>query len=100
MFYICQYDTKYFVVVTLELPDGTEYEGYGKWLDLAKHSALLNALKHSEVMKTLEPMSTYGVCAYGLMQDIAQGVIVSVSPNSDSSIWTCTITAVRLNQKG
>jgi len=51
-------------------------------------------------MKVLEPMSTYGVCAYGLMQDIVQGVIVQVQPNMDSSIWSCTLTAVKMKPDG
>ena len=54
--------------MTLELPDGTEYEGYGKYLEVAKHQALMEALKQSSVLKNVEPMSTYGVCSYGLMQ--------------------------------
>ena len=88
-----------FSAITLELPDGSEYMGYGKYLDLAKHAAFLTALKESDVMKTSEPMSSYGVCTYGLMQDIVQGVIVHVQPNQDSSIWTCTLTVVKLNKK-
>lgn len=89
-----------FLVITLELPDGTEYVGYGKYLDIAKHSALLTALKDSKILKMMEPMSSYGICTYGLMQDIAQGVIVSVQPNSDSSIWTCTLQVVKLDKQG
>jgi hypothetical protein len=54
----------------------------------------------SAILKSEEPMAAFGICSYGLMQDIAQGVIVQILPNADSSIWNCTLECVRKNADG
>lgn len=88
------------LVVNLCLPDGTDHLGYGRNLDMAKHSALLEALKYSQTLGQVEPMSAYGICTYGLMHDVCQGIHVAVNPNSDQSIWTCVINAGKPEKGG
>ena len=81
------------VTVILELPDATEYEGCGKSLEMAKHLALLTAHKESTLLKQKEPMTTHGICAYGLMQDLCTNVRIHCKASQDNSVWTCEIEA-------
>ena len=60
--------------MTLLLPDGTEYCGNGKTVEMAKHMAMLTAHKENQMLRQKEPMSTYGVCAFGLMQELMSNV--------------------------
>ncbi len=72
------------LVVNLLLPDGTDHIGHGKNLDSAKHSALIAALDNNTILAQTEPMSFYGICAYGLLQATCKGIHLSVQPNHDS----------------
>ena len=83
------------VSVTLLLPDGTEYYGNGKTVEMAKHMAMLSAQKENQMLKQKEPMSTYGVCTYGLMQELMQDVQVHSTAAQDGTTWTCEIEALR-----
>ncbi|CBY41824.1 unnamed protein product, partial [Oikopleura dioica] len=88
------------LVVNLLLPDGTDHIGHGKNLDSAKHSALIAALDNNTILAQTEPMSFYGICAYGLLQATCKGIHLAVQPNHDSSVWTCTIHAGRPETNG
>jgi hypothetical protein len=72
------------LVVNLLLPDGTDHIGQGKNLDSAKHSALVAALDNNTILAQAEPMSVYGICAYGLLQATCKGIHLAVQPNHDS----------------
>ena len=72
------------LVVNLLLPDGTDHIGQGKNLETAKHSALLSALDNNSILAQTEPMSFFGICAYGLVQSLCKGVHLAVQPNHDS----------------
>ena len=83
------------VTVTLLLPDGTEYVGSAKTVEMAKHMAMLAAYKENMLLKQKEPMSTYGVCTYGLMQELVSNVSVHSKAAQDGTQWTCEIEALR-----
>ena len=83
------------VAIILELPDGTEYSGCSKTLELSRHMALLKAVKESSILNQKEPMATHGVCSYGLMQDLCTNIKVHCMASQDNSVWTCELEGAR-----
>ena len=45
-------------------------------------------------------MTTHGVCAYGLMQDLCTNVRIHCKASQDNTVWTCEIEATSEDEQG